>query len=140
VKLIADTCRKTRICGLSRASKGDIDRCLGGAVRAPRRRASTPSSPPRRCTGHSQDDTRRDGRESHETVTHARRLCDNVQWSPMDATRTEHGTILARVVEIAIEPGPPPSTSPTRSGTPRRAKAPISSAADRERAGPIEDV
>ena len=24
----------------------------------------------------------------HDTVTHARNLCDNVQWSPMDATRT----------------------------------------------------
>jgi hypothetical protein len=40
----------------------------------------------------------------HETVTHARNLCDNVQWSPMDATRTEHD-YLCRVVEIAIKAG-----------------------------------
>jgi 2-isopropylmalate synthase len=40
----------------------------------------------------------------HETVTHARNLCDNVQWSPMDATRTEHD-YLCRVVEIAIRAG-----------------------------------
>jgi 2-isopropylmalate synthase len=40
----------------------------------------------------------------HETVTHARNLCDNVQWSPMDATRTEWD-YLARVVEIAIKAG-----------------------------------
>ncbi|MDD9979448.1 MAG: 2-isopropylmalate synthase, partial [Boseongicola sp.] len=40
----------------------------------------------------------------HETVTHARNLCDNVQWSPMDATRTEWD-YLCRVVEIAIKAG-----------------------------------
>ena len=40
----------------------------------------------------------------HETVTHARNLCDNIQWSPMDATRTEHD-YLCRVVEIAIKAG-----------------------------------
>jgi 2-isopropylmalate synthase len=40
----------------------------------------------------------------HQTVTHARNLCEDVQWSPMDATRTEHD-YLARVVEIAIQAG-----------------------------------
>ena len=40
----------------------------------------------------------------HDTVSHARNLCDNVQWSPMDATRTEWD-YLARVVEIAIKAG-----------------------------------
>jgi 2-isopropylmalate synthase len=40
----------------------------------------------------------------HDTVTHARNLCDNVQWSPMDATRTEHD-YLCRTVEIAIKAG-----------------------------------
>jgi 2-isopropylmalate synthase len=40
----------------------------------------------------------------HETVSHARNLCDNIQWSPMDATRTEHD-YLCRVVEIAIKAG-----------------------------------
>jgi 2-isopropylmalate synthase len=40
----------------------------------------------------------------HDTVTHARNLCDNVQWSPMDATRTEWD-YLCRTVEIAIKAG-----------------------------------
>ena len=39
-----------------------------------------------------------------QTVTHARNLCDNIQWSPMDATRTELD-YLYRVVEIAIKSG-----------------------------------
>jgi 2-isopropylmalate synthase len=45
-----------------------------------------------------------DGRAHPRDVTHARNLCDNVQWSPMDATRTEHD-YLCRVVEIAIKAG-----------------------------------
>ena len=40
----------------------------------------------------------------HETVSHARNLCENVQWSPMDATRTEWD-YLCRVIEIAIKAG-----------------------------------
>jgi sugar phosphate isomerase/epimerase len=40
----------------------------------------------------------------HATVSHARNLCDDVQWSPMDATRTEPD-YLARVCEIAIKAG-----------------------------------
>jgi 2-isopropylmalate synthase len=40
----------------------------------------------------------------HAAVTHARNLCDNVQWSSMDATRTERD-FLKRTVEIAIRAG-----------------------------------
>jgi len=40
----------------------------------------------------------------HECVTHARNLTDNVQWSSMDATRTEED-FLCRTVEIAIKAG-----------------------------------
>ncbi len=40
----------------------------------------------------------------HDTVTHARNLVENVQWSPMDATRTEFD-YLCRVIEIAIKAG-----------------------------------
>ncbi|MCF6305247.1 MAG: 2-isopropylmalate synthase, partial [Rhodobacteraceae bacterium] len=40
----------------------------------------------------------------HESVSHARNLCADVQWSPMDATRTEDD-YLCKVVEIAIKAG-----------------------------------
>ncbi len=59
----------------------------------------------------------------HETVTHARNLCDNVQWSPMDATRTEHD-YLCRVVEIAIKAGATTINIPDTVGYTARAKAP----------------
>ncbi len=68
-------------------------------------RASTPSSAPRRCTAPIPNLTQDEMAERIEqTVTHARNLCDNVQWSPMDATRTEWD-YLCRVVEIAIKAG-----------------------------------
>ena len=92
------------ICGLARANFKDIDRCWE-AVRHASARASTPSSAPRRCTAPSRTSTwTRWPSGIHDTVTHARNLCDNVQWSPMDATRTEHD-YLCRVVEIAIKAG-----------------------------------
>src|SRR5690606_28692758 len=40
----------------------------------------------------------------HATVTRARNLSGDVQWSPMDATRTERD-YLCRVVETAIKAG-----------------------------------
>jgi 2-isopropylmalate synthase len=40
----------------------------------------------------------------HQTVTRARDLCEDVQWSSMDATRTEHD-FLKRTIEIAIKAG-----------------------------------
>jgi 2-isopropylmalate synthase len=39
-----------------------------------------------------------------ESVAHARSLCDDVQWSPEDGTRTEHD-FLVEAVRIAIENG-----------------------------------
>jgi 2-isopropylmalate synthase len=64
----------------------------------------------------------------HETVTHARNLCDNVQWSPMDATRTEWD-YLKRVVEIAIKAGATTINIPDTVGYTAPVESPISSAA-----------
>ena len=68
----------------------------------------------------------------HETVTHARNLCDNVQWSPMDATRTEHD-YLCRVVEIAIKAGATTINIPDTVGytAPRESAALIAMLLDR---------
>ena len=40
----------------------------------------------------------------HRSVTQARNLCDDVEWSPEDGTRTEHD-FLCRTVETAIKAG-----------------------------------
>jgi len=104
VSEIARTARNAVICGLSRANFNDIDRCWD-AVRhagAPRIHTFIGTSPQHRAIPNLTMDEMAE--RIHATVTHARNLCDNVQWSPMDATRTEW-EYLRRVVEIAIRAG-----------------------------------
>ena len=104
VSEIAKLARNAVICGLARANFGDIDRAWEAVKHARRPRIHTfiGTSPSHR------EITKldRDGMAEriHDTVTHARNLCEDVQWSPMDATRTEHD-YLVRVVEIAIKAG-----------------------------------
>ena len=104
VSEIAKNARNAVICGLSRANFGDIDRCWDAVRHAKRPRIHTfiGTSPLHRAIPNLTMDEMAD--RIHDTVTHARNLCDNVQWSPMDATRTEWD-YLARVVEIAIKAG-----------------------------------
>ncbi len=102
---IAKVAPNSVICGLARANFKDIDRCWEAVRNAKRPRIHTfiGTSPL-----HREFQVRLDkeamAERIHETVTHARNLCDNVQWSPMDATRTEHD-YLCRTVEIAIKAG-----------------------------------
>ncbi len=104
VSEIAKRSKNAVICGLSRAVIGDIDRCWEAVKLAPQPRIHTfiGTSPLHRAIPDLTMDEMAD--VIHETVTHARNLCDNVQWSPMDATRTEDD-YLCRVVEIAIKAG-----------------------------------
>lgn len=104
VSKIAMASKNSVICGLSRANEVDIDRAWEAVKHAARPRIHTfiGTSPSHR------DITRLDMdgmvERIHQTVTHARNLCDNVQWSPMDATRTERD-FLRRTVETAIKAG-----------------------------------
>jgi len=104
VSEIAKNSKNSVICGLARASIGDIDRCMEAVKHAARPRIHTfiGTSPLHRDITALNMDEMAD--KIHDTVTHARNLCDNVQWSPMDAIRTEHD-YLCRVVEIAIKAG-----------------------------------
>jgi 2-isopropylmalate synthase len=104
VSQIAKLAENAVICGLARASLADIDRCWEAVRHARRPRIHTfiGTSPLHRAIPNLDMDQMAE--RIHLTVTHARNLCDNVQWSPMDATRTEHD-YLARVVEIAIRAG-----------------------------------
>jgi len=102
---IAKAAPNTVICGLARASFGDIDRCWDAVknARQPRIHTFIGTSPLHR-EFQVQLDMDEMAQKIHDTVTYARNLCDNVQWSPMDATRTEDD-YLARVCEIAIKAG-----------------------------------
>ncbi len=104
VKAVAEQAKHATICGLARANLTDIDRCWEAVrhARSPRIHTFIGTSPLHRAIpGLTQDEM---AERIHETVSHARNLCDNVQWSPMDATRTEW-EYLKRVVEIAIRAG-----------------------------------
>ena len=104
VSRVAALAQNAMICGLSRASIKDIDRCWEAVRHAKRPRIHTfiGTSPLHRAIPNLDMDQMAE--RIHDTVSHARNLCDNVQWSPMDATRTEHD-YLCRVVEIAIKAG-----------------------------------
>lgn len=101
---IAKRSKDAVICGLARANFKDIDRCWEAVkfAKKPRIHTFIGTSPLHRAIPNLDMDQMAE--RIHETVTHARNLCDNVQWSPMDATRTEHD-YLCRVVEIAIKAG-----------------------------------
>ena len=104
VSEIAKRAKNSTICGLARANYKDIDRAWEAVKHAKRPRIHTfiGTSPLHRAIHNLTMDEMAE--RIHDTVTHARNLCDNVQWSPMDATRTE-ADYLCRVVEIAIKAG-----------------------------------
>jgi 2-isopropylmalate synthase len=104
VSEIAKRSKNAVICGLSRANFKDIDRCWEAVQHAAQPRIHTfiGTSPLHRAIPNLDMDEMAE--RIHDTVTHARNLCDNVQWSPMDATRTEWD-YLCRTVEIAIKAG-----------------------------------
>ncbi|MGB1023794.1 MAG: 2-isopropylmalate synthase [Paracoccaceae bacterium] len=104
VSEIAKQTQNATICGLARANFKDIDRCWEAVrhAKSPRIHTFIGTSPQHRAIPNLSMDQMAE--RIHETVSHARNLCDNIQWSPMDATRTEWN-YLKRVVEIAIKAG-----------------------------------
>ncbi|ASM70917.1 MULTISPECIES: 2-isopropylmalate synthase [Roseobacteraceae] len=104
VSEIAKNSKNSVICGLARAQLPDIDRCWEAVKHAAQPRIHTfiGTSPLHRAIPNLTMDEMAE--RIDQTVTHARNLCDNVQWSPMDATRTE-ADYLCRTVEIAIKTG-----------------------------------
>ncbi len=104
VSEIAKQTQNAAICGLARANFKDIDRCWEAVryAKSPRIHTFIGTSPQHRAIPNLSMDQMAE--RIHETVSHARNLCDNIQWSPMDATRTEW-EYLKRVVEIAIKAG-----------------------------------
>ena len=105
VSEIAKLCKTSVVCGLARASFGDIDRAADAIRHAKRGRIHTfiGTSPL-----HRQYQLNLTQEQVHErvvaSVTRARNATDDVEWSAMDATRTEHD-YLCRVVEAAIKAG-----------------------------------
>ncbi|MFT5743527.1 MAG: 2-isopropylmalate synthase, partial [Paracoccaceae bacterium] len=104
VSEISERTKTASICGLARANTRDIDRCWEAIRHAsnPRIHTFIGTSPLHRDMHSLTQDAMAE--RIHEAVTHARNLSDNVQWSSMDATRTEWD-YLKRTVDIAIKAG-----------------------------------
>jgi 2-isopropylmalate synthase len=105
VRAIAGAVRDATICGLARAGRGDIDRAwdaLRGAARA--RIHTFISTSPLHMKYKLQMEPDAVHQQVIDSVTHARNLCDDVEWSCEDGSRTEHD-FLCRTVESAIKAG-----------------------------------
>jgi 2-isopropylmalate synthase len=105
VREIAKSVKTSAVAGLARAAKRDIDRAweaLSGAAR-PRIHTFISTSPL-----HMKFKLQMEPEAVHQaivdSVSHARKLCDDVEWSPEDGSRTEHD-FLCRCVETAIKSG-----------------------------------
>src|SRR5215208_6003503 len=102
---IAKRNKNAVICGLSRASPKDIDRCAEAIKPARRKRIHTflSTSPV-----HMKWKLQKEPHQVYEMViaqvTRARSHTDDVEWSAEDGTRTEHD-FLCRCVEAAIKAG-----------------------------------
>jgi len=105
VREVARQVRTASVCGLARAGRRDIDRAweaLEGAAR-PRIHTFIATSPI-----HMRHKLQMEPAAVHEavidSVTHARNLCPDVEWSAEDASRSDPD-FLCRCVESAIKAG-----------------------------------
>jgi len=105
VSEIAKIVKDSAVCGLARAAKKDIDRAGDALRHAARPRIHTfISTSPLHMKYKLQMEPEAVFDAVVSSVSHARDLCDDVEWSPEDGSRTEHD-FLCRTVEAAIKAG-----------------------------------
>src|SRR5213593_4230886 len=93
------------ICGLARTHKADIDAAWGAIADAERARIHTFISTSDIHITHQLQTTREDVKgQAKAAVALARQYCDDVEFSPMDATRAEV-EFTAEVIQIALDEG-----------------------------------
>ncbi len=105
VNNIAKTIKNSTICGLARAKHSDIEKVAQAIKPAPRQRIHTFIAT---SNIHMQYKLRMNQEQVLEaikdSVSFARNLCQEVDWSPEDATRSDHD-FLFKAIEIAIKAG-----------------------------------
>jgi 2-isopropylmalate synthase len=105
VRAISEIVTESIVCGLARAGMADIDRCAEAVKKAKRGRIHTFLSTSPSHRDHILHASQEDILEMiTKSVTHARNLCGDVEWSAQDATRTEQD-FLRRCVDAAIRAG-----------------------------------
>ncbi len=102
---ISKVVKNSVVCGLARATKGDIDRAAEAIRPARRGRIHTfISTSPLHMKHKLQMEPEQVYQAVIDSVTHARRYTDDVEWSCEDGSRTEHD-FMCRCVEAAIKAG-----------------------------------
>lgn len=105
VRAISEIVTESTVSGLARASVGDIDRAAEAVRKAKRGRIHTFVSTSPSHRDHILRASQEDILEMIvKSVSHARNVCGDVEWSAQDATRTEPD-FLRRCVEAAIGAG-----------------------------------
>lgn len=105
VRAISEIVTESVVCGLARAGMADIERCAEAIRKAKRGRIHTFLSTSPSHRDHILHASQEDILEMiTKSVTHARNLCGDVEWSAQDATRTEQD-FLRRCVDAAIKAG-----------------------------------
>jgi 2-isopropylmalate synthase len=105
VREIAKLVKNSSVCGLARAGRMDIDRAWEALKHAKRPRIHTfLSTSPLHMKYKLQMTPEAVHQAVIDSVSYARNLCDDVEWSPEDGSRTEHD-FLCRTVESAIKAG-----------------------------------
>jgi len=105
VNEISKLLKETTVCSLSRASKKDIDRAWEALKPAARPRIHTfISTSPLHMQHKLQMEPSAVLDKIAESVAYARNLCDDVEWSCEDGTRTEKD-FLYKSIEVAIKSG-----------------------------------
>jgi len=105
VNQIAKLIKKSTICGLARAKKSDIERTAEAIKPAAKPRIHTfIATSPIHMKFKLKMDEKQVLEAIKESVTLARGLCPEVDWSPEDATRSEH-SFLFKAIEVAIAAG-----------------------------------
>lgn len=105
VREVARAVKTSKVAGLARAAKRDIDRAWEALKQAASPRIHTfLSTSPLHMKYKLQMEPEAVHQAIIDSITHARNLCDDVEWSPEDGSRTEHD-FLCRCVESAIKAG-----------------------------------
>lgn len=105
VNEVSKLIKESTVCGLARAGRRDIDRAAEALQPARRKRIHTfLATSPLHMKYKLQMAPEAVFDAVVDSVTHARRFADDVEWSAEDASRTEHD-FLCRTVEAAIKAG-----------------------------------
>ncbi|MBB3064743.1 2-isopropylmalate synthase [Limibacillus halophilus] len=105
VQEVSKRVKNAQVAGLARATRKDIDRAWEALQPAVNPRIhSFLSTSPLHMKYKLQMEPEAVHQAVADSISYARNLCDNVEWSPEDGTRTEHD-FLCRCVETAIKAG-----------------------------------